>query len=343
MALPFLMLRKSVHKTFGIVGLKGEGFCDTLLKRKGRDAMSKFYAEDNPFNAALTKVFDLCVLNILTVICCLPIVTAGAAITAMYAVMLPMSENKEGSISKSFFKEFRANLKGSFGVWFFMLALAVLFLFDLYVWTKVESQYRSVFFGLTTAMLVALVVIAGWYFALRATFVDTGKTSLINAGKYVLIYLPASILMGVYTAAIVYVYLHQEFIAMFIPVFGLVLIEYPKACYMRKKFNAYIEDHSDQYRVREEPEEEMQEEAEAQEKAEEQEEAKAVEEPEEQEEAKAVEEPEEQGEGKALEESEEQEEEKAMEEPEEQGEGKTLEEPEEQEKVEEQAENKENE
>jgi uncharacterized membrane protein YesL len=213
--------------------------------------MSKFYAEDNPFNAALTKIFDLCVLNMVTLLCCVPVVTAGAALTAMYAVMLPMSENKEGPVVKTFFKEFRANLKDSVMTWLCVLAGVLLLLFDLYVWTKVESQYRSVFFGLTIAMLVALVVVAGWYFALRATFDDNGKTSLMNAAKYTMVYLPASVLMGAYTAVLMYVYLNQGFIAMLTPIFGLTLVEYPKAWYMRQKFNAYIEEHSDRYHVEE--------------------------------------------------------------------------------------------
>lgn len=214
--------------------------------------MSKFFAEDNPFNAVLTKVFDLCMLNIVALACCIPVVTAGASLTAMYAVMLPMSENKEGPVVKSFFKQFIVNLKGSVKTWLLMLLVAVVLMFDLYVWTKTESQYRSVFFGLTIAMLVALAVVASWYFALRATFEDNGKTSLINAGKYALVYLPVSVLMGAYTAGIVYVYLQQGYLALFIPIFGIVLVEYPKAWYMRQKFNLYIAEHSDIYGVMEE-------------------------------------------------------------------------------------------
>lgn len=229
--------------------------------------MAKFFAEDNPFNAALTKIFDLCVLNVCALICCVPIVTAGASMTALYAVMLPMSENKEGPIIKSFIKQFRANLKGSVKTWLVMFLAALVLMFDLYVWTKMESSYRSVFFGLTIAMLTALAVVASWYFGLRATFEDTGKTSLINAGKYALIYLPASILMGAYTAGIVYVYLQQGYIALFIPIFGITLIEYPKAWYMRQKFNSYIADHSDIYGVaqEEDPDEAGEEETEAEE------------------------------------------------------------------------------
>jgi hypothetical protein len=65
------------------------------------------------YNRAMTKVFDLCLLSILTAICCIPIVTIGAAVSAMYAVMMKMSKNIEGPIIASYFKELKQNLKGS--------------------------------------------------------------------------------------------------------------------------------------------------------------------------------------------------------------------------------------
>ena len=36
---------------------------------------------DSPFMQFLTKVANLMILNMLTLVCCIPIVTAGAAVT----------------------------------------------------------------------------------------------------------------------------------------------------------------------------------------------------------------------------------------------------------------------
>ena len=66
---------------------------------------------DNKFFTFMGRVADLCILNIICLICCIPIVTAGASITAMYYVTLKMVRNEEAYIVRSFFKSFKENIK----------------------------------------------------------------------------------------------------------------------------------------------------------------------------------------------------------------------------------------
>ena len=49
--------------------------------------MSKLFDQDNMFFAIMGVLFDLIILNVLTLLCCLPIVTAGASFTAMHSVL----------------------------------------------------------------------------------------------------------------------------------------------------------------------------------------------------------------------------------------------------------------
>ena len=72
--------------------------------------MGKLLFEDNIFNRTMTKLFDLLVIGILTVICCLPIVTGGAAITSAYRVLMKMQKDHEGTITGSYFREFKRKL-----------------------------------------------------------------------------------------------------------------------------------------------------------------------------------------------------------------------------------------
>ena len=46
----------------------------------------KLFNLDSPVMVFLSKVANLMILNVLTIICCIPIFTAGAAITALYYV-----------------------------------------------------------------------------------------------------------------------------------------------------------------------------------------------------------------------------------------------------------------
>ena len=71
----------------------------------------KFFDLDSPLMQVLNKVADLLWLNILTLICCIPIVTAGASLTAMNYMALKIVRNEECYITKGFFKSFKQNFK----------------------------------------------------------------------------------------------------------------------------------------------------------------------------------------------------------------------------------------
>lgn len=57
------------------------------------------------------KLWDLICLNILVIVCMLPVITMGAAISAMHYILLKIYCNEEGNITSSFFKAFRDNFK----------------------------------------------------------------------------------------------------------------------------------------------------------------------------------------------------------------------------------------
>ena len=65
---------------------------------------------DGPIVHFTEKAGQLIWLNILTIVCCLPVVTMGASFAALNTVVLKMSRNEEGYITKQFFKAFKANL-----------------------------------------------------------------------------------------------------------------------------------------------------------------------------------------------------------------------------------------
>lgn len=63
------------------------------------------------------KMGDLFVLNIYFTVSCLPIVTIGAAFTALYSVTNKMIYNKEGTLSTEYWKAFKSNLKQGIAIW----------------------------------------------------------------------------------------------------------------------------------------------------------------------------------------------------------------------------------
>ena len=78
---------------------------------------------DKPLFAVLTKLTYSAYLNILWLVCSLPIVTIGASTTALFYVTLKMAEDRDDGLTRMFFKAFRENFKPATKLWLILLAV----------------------------------------------------------------------------------------------------------------------------------------------------------------------------------------------------------------------------
>ena len=76
----------------------------------------------------LELLFQLIVLNLLTLLCCLPIITTGAALTALYHSLFDMREGK-GNIFKGYFRALKENIRPALMLGIVFAAVCVSFVF----------------------------------------------------------------------------------------------------------------------------------------------------------------------------------------------------------------------
>lgn len=88
--------------------------------------MNRLFNIDNPVMQFLSKMFDLIVLNLIFILSCIPIITIGASISALYYVCLKMLRGEDPYIWQNFWKSFRQNFKQSTVVWLLFLAAVVI-------------------------------------------------------------------------------------------------------------------------------------------------------------------------------------------------------------------------
>lgn len=93
--------------------------------------MDRFFNMDNKFFTFMSRVADLIILNLLCIVCCIPVVTIGPSIAAMFYVTLKMVRNEESYIVRGFFKSFKQNLKQGIVINLIMLVAALLLYFDI--------------------------------------------------------------------------------------------------------------------------------------------------------------------------------------------------------------------
>ena len=82
----------------------------------------KIFDLDSPLMNVLNKMADLMWLNILTLICCIPVITAGAALTSMHYVALKIVRNEESYITRSLFlNPFKTNFRQATLIWLLLM------------------------------------------------------------------------------------------------------------------------------------------------------------------------------------------------------------------------------
>ena len=68
---------------------------------------------------------QLIALNLLWIVCSLPVITAGASTTALYYCTLKLHKDGDIRVFHDFFKSFKQNFKQSTLIWILMAAVAV--------------------------------------------------------------------------------------------------------------------------------------------------------------------------------------------------------------------------
>lgn len=118
----------------------------------------KLFDLNSPLMRGLAKVWDLIALNFLFMLCCLPVVTIGASVTALFSVELKLVRNEEGSIVKAFFQAFASNFKKSTAVHLLFLIIAFILLADfLFVFYSVADQGPVTYLLLGASGFLALI------------------------------------------------------------------------------------------------------------------------------------------------------------------------------------------
>lgn len=200
----------------------------------------KFNLMDNVVTRALSKICDMICLNVIWLICCIPIVTIGASTTALYSVMLKMVKNEEGYIFRSFFKAFKENFRQSTVIWLVFAVLSVVWWIDFNFAGSLGGQtgfLLRVIFVVLGFILISVLIYA---FPLTARYVNPISATLKNALILSLAKLPYTVLMFVITAGSLIASVWNTTTLMFaLPLwffFGGSLVAWLNSCILRRIF-----------------------------------------------------------------------------------------------------------
>lgn len=206
--------------------------------------MSNFFNMDNGFFRALGKLADLMILNILFLLCSIPIFTIGASMTAMYYVTLKMAENEDGYIARSFFKSFRQNFKQATVIWLIMLLFGIILVLDLLIMKNASGTVATVFKVIITATGFLYIMMLIYVFPVLARFYNTTKAIFKNSFIMAIADFPRTFVMLVITLGSVAIMFLNNYVFWYgILVWilaGFALVAFANSFFLKKIFAKYM-------------------------------------------------------------------------------------------------------
>ena len=182
--------------------------------------------KENPVIAFLNKMADLILLNLIFLLCCIPVVTIGPAITALYAVSLRSVRYGDGYVIQTFFRSFKQNF------------------IDLFFWRNVGPAFMSVFMTVVSVCVGYLVFIVFlWLFPVIAKLENPLRVQIKNAAAMAVAhFFPYTLFVSVIVLAAGYMAYTSIITDVLLLLMGFALLAYVCSFFFYKVFAKYIDE-----------------------------------------------------------------------------------------------------
>ena len=140
--------------------------------------MGNIFRPDSPLMRFMMLITNLIALNVLWLIGCIPVITAGASTVAMHSVLLGYINGKDDAVLKPFLRAFKENFRGATPLWLLNLFIGAVMAAEIF-YLSVESQlWLKVVFGV---LLFVYAAATSYLYPLLARYQTSGKSALFNS------------------------------------------------------------------------------------------------------------------------------------------------------------------
>ncbi len=143
--------------------------------------LQKHLNPDSRIYHVFETAWNLILVNLLTLLTCIPVITAGASLSAMYDVLLRIRRKEEGVIHRNFFQAFRRNFAQATILWAMFALVFLSFAID-YRFTVLypDTFPAAVRYVVVTAAFIVFMIFQ-YVFPLQAHFENSVFMTIRNA------------------------------------------------------------------------------------------------------------------------------------------------------------------
>lgn len=144
-------------------------------------SMNNLFHPDSKLMQYGYKLFDLMSLQLAVMLFSLPVVTAGAAFTAMHFVLLRIYRDQSTSVWKEFISAFRKNFKQSTIIWILVLLVSAFLYIDYRLIAVSDISWIKPIIYLLFIPIIYLILGVGWVFVLQSRYDNSVGRTIKNA------------------------------------------------------------------------------------------------------------------------------------------------------------------
>lgn len=197
---------------------------------------------NNFLGRTLIWIADMVILNFLYILFCLPVITAGAATSALYYATVRMADGTFNQPLKDFWNGFKDNFRAVTPIWAVALIYGVflgylILMNRLGAWGGEPVTWIYIVLGAIAALLI---LFCDWVFALQMRFENPRRVLLKNAVLFTVRYLPSLLILEAVCITFQLLILSDMPYWIVLLLCGFSLPAYLKGRYFSRNFNKLI-------------------------------------------------------------------------------------------------------
>lgn len=152
------------------------------------------FSPDSKFMAVCAKLVQLTKINLLWLLCSLPLFTIGASTCAMLACLTAMQQEEDCG-AKVFFRFFKLHFKRATALWLLIVFLGAMLALDYYILAPLDFPGKMAVVVVICFCALALILVSGLVFPLLVRYPQSVRDTVVNAVLLSVAHLPKMLLV----------------------------------------------------------------------------------------------------------------------------------------------------
>lgn len=202
----------------------------------------KTFTKSTLTNSVLDFIHTLCnfiILNLVFLITCLPVITIGASLSALYYVMIKEAKGEYGYLVRPYLKEFKNNFKTSTLSFLLLFFAGAILLFNIAFWFAMDNLVSMLIMSVLILASISYLLTFLYAFPLISRFKNGVLQTLKNAFYLSLVHKKITFGLLFLDAFVISLCIFFSPMKLFMVLFGFAFIAYCKSFLFIQVFDCY--------------------------------------------------------------------------------------------------------